>query len=91
MQEYYRGKWETLKKVRIRPEAAEVLNRDSKDKPGFFRYVPEEQETKNEVGIDEMNVAQLKKYAKDNEIDLGEATKKAEILKAIADSTEVTE
>ena len=33
--------------------------------------------------IEEMTIAELKKYAKDNEIDLGDAKKQKEILKAI--------
>lgn len=36
-----------------------------------------------EVALEKMNVAQLKKYAKDNDIDLGDATKKEEILAVI--------
>lgn len=36
-----------------------------------------------EVTLDKMNVAQLKKYAKDNGIDIGDATTKDAILAAI--------
>lgn len=38
---------------------------------------------KIEVTLDKLNVAQLKKYAKDNGIDLGDATTKDTILEAI--------
>lgn len=40
--------------------------------------------------VEEMTVAELKKYAKDNDIDLGEAKKQKEILEAIqaAESTD---
>ena len=36
-----------------------------------------------EVTLDKLNVTQLKKYAKNNSIDIGTATKKEEILEAI--------
>lgn len=36
-----------------------------------------------EVTLDKLNVAQLKKYAKDNGIDIGDATTKDAILEAI--------
>ena len=37
----------------------------------------------NAVAVEEMTVAELKAYAAANNIDLGEATKKADILAAI--------
>ncbi len=37
----------------------------------------------DEVSLEKMTVAQLKEYAEQKEIDLGEATKKADILKTI--------
>lgn len=36
-----------------------------------------------EVALEKMNVAQLKKYAKDNGINIGDASKKEEILAVI--------
>ena len=39
--------------------------------------------------IEEMTVPELKKYAKDNEIDLGDAKKQKEILEAIQAAEEV--
>ncbi len=38
---------------------------------------------KTDTGIKKMTVEQLKKYADDNSINLGEATKKADIIEAI--------
>lgn len=43
--------------------------------------VPEDE---NNVNLDKMNVAQLKKYARENGIDVGEASKKQELIEAIA-------
>ncbi len=43
-------------------------------------YIVEE---KTVYELDNMNVAQLKKYAKEHDIDLGRATQKADILKII--------
>lgn len=40
------------------------------------------------TSLDKLNVAQLKKYAKDNGIDLGEATTKDAILAAIGAAAE---
>jgi hypothetical protein len=40
-------------------------------------------EAANDVPLEEMTVAELKEHADKNEIDLGEATKKADILDAI--------
>jgi hypothetical protein len=37
-----------------------------------------------EINLSEMTVAQLKEYALENEIDIGKATKKADIIKAIS-------
>lgn len=44
-----------------------------------------------EFNLDKLNVAQLKKFAKDNGIDVGGATKKQELLDAIADAGEKAE
>ena len=41
-----------------------------------------------ETDIDKMTVDELKEYAKGKEIDLGEATKKADILEAIKTETD---
>lgn len=40
-------------------------------------------ECADEPDLGSMNVPQLRKYARDNDIDLGDATKKADILSAI--------
>ena len=48
-------------------------------------WVPvREAEEPKEVNLSEMTVAQLKEYALENEIDIGKATKKADIIKAIS-------
>lgn len=41
-------------------------------------------EAKKEVNLSEMTVAQLKGYALENGVDIGKATKKADIIKAIS-------
>ena len=41
-----------------------------------------------ETDIDKMTVDELKEYAKENDIDLGEVTKKADILEAIKTADE---
>ncbi len=86
--------WINRKGVRIRPETADQLNRDSSSTK--VRYMPGKWDgvvgeyrpkaaspEKKELSLDEMNVPQLKKYAKDNGIDLGGAKKKVEILAII--------
>jgi hypothetical protein len=45
-------------------------------------------EDENNVNLDKMNVAQLKKFAKDNGIDVGNASKKQELLDAIVAAAE---
>ena len=45
-------------------------------------------EDENNVNLDKMNVAQLKKYARENGIDVGEAYKKQELIDAIVAATE---
>lgn len=71
-----------------------------------FEYVPDTPEeaaekakiitTDNETGeegfnLDGMTVAQLKEFAKENGIDIGEATKKQDIIDAIAAAAEPQE
>lgn len=45
-----------------------------------------EEEQSGPKVLEDLNVAELKKYAKDNEIDLGEATKKDDILAVIQEA-----
>lgn len=70
--------------------------------PEQFEYVPDTPEkakiivTDNETGeesfnLDGMTVAQLKEFAKENNIDIGEATKKQDIIDAIAAAAEPQE
>ena len=48
-------------------------------------WVPvREAEEPKQVNLSEMTVAQLKEYAFENGIDIGKATKKADIIKAIS-------
>ncbi len=73
------------------------------ENPEQFEYVPDTAEeaaekakiivTDNETGeesfnLDGMTVAQLKEFAKENGIDIGEATKKQDIINAIAAAAE---
>jgi len=51
---------------------------------GYFELVEAEGDDDNgSADISKMTVPQLEQYAKDNNIDLGGATKKADIIKAI--------
>lgn len=76
------------------------------ESPEQFEYVPDTPEeaaekakiivTDNETSeesfnLDGMTVAQLKEFAKENGIDIGEATKKQEIIDAIAAAAEPQE
>lgn len=76
------------------------------ESPEQFEYVPDTPEeaaekakiivTDNETGeesfnLDGMTVAQLKEFAKENGIDIGEATKKQDIIDAIAAAAEPQE
>lgn len=76
------------------------------ESPVQFEYVPDTPEeaaekakiivTDNETGeksfnLDGMTVAQLKEFAKENGIDIGEATKKQDIIDAIAAAAEPQE
>lgn len=47
---------------------------------------PEKGENQDDIPIEKMTVAQLKEYAAKHEIDLGEATKKEDVLKVIQDA-----
>ena len=63
------------------------LSEDKEPDEEFFaeNKYPETAETEPETDEDfeKMTVSELKAYAEDNDIDLGEATKKADILKVI--------
>lgn len=66
--------------------------------PEQFEYVPDtpEEAADNEIGeeslnLDGMTVAQLKEFAKENGIDIGEATKKQDIIDAIVAAAEPQE
>lgn len=76
------------------------------ESPEQFEYVPDTPEeaaekakiivTDNETGeesfnLDGMTVAQLKEFAKEKNIDIGEATKKQDIIDAIAAAAEPQE
>ena len=76
------------------------------ESPEQFEYVPDTLEeaaekakiivTDKETGeesfnLDGMTVAQLKEFAKENDIDIGEATKKQDIIDAIAAAAEPQE
>lgn len=87
VEEFHRGEWIAVnskdekgnnkpKSVWINEEVAAVMNFD-KDTQGL-RYVL----AKNDP-IDEMTVKELKAYAEENGIDIGEATKKEDIKEII--------
>ena len=60
--------------------------------PDCFEFTPDAvAEVEKDVNIDTMTVAQLKEFAKENGIDIGEATKKQDIIDAIAAAAEPQE
>lgn len=69
------------------------------ENPEQFEYVPEEAAEKAKIltadgesfNLDGMTVAQLKEFAKENGIEIGEATKKQDIIDAIAAAAEPQE
>ena len=73
------------------------------ESPEQFEYVPEEAAEKAKIivtdketgeesfNLDGMTIAQLKEFAKENGIDIGEATKKQDIIDAIAAAAEPQE
>lgn len=67
--------------IRTEQKHIDTLMRDSKRIGIRYVKLAEKKET---VSVEDMNVMQLKAYAKHNEIDLGDAKKKAEILEVIA-------
>lgn len=71
-------------------EVIEVTEARFKEISEAGRYVEAIADEPEEKTPDKMTVAELKEYAKENEIDLGEAKTKAEILEAIktAEDTE---
>lgn len=84
-QERFRGRWMDMHTVKITPERAEIMSMDQL--ATGIRYVEEKGETapvvSEEVDLQDLNVPQLKKYAKSKGIDLGDARKKVEILDII--------
>lgn len=57
--------------------------------PDCFEFAPDAvAEVEKDVNIDTMTVAQLKEFARENGIDIGEATKKQDIIDAIAAAAE---
>lgn len=58
-------------------------NLDTKEKDEIEDAGESENDSVSEDELSKMNVPQLKKYAKDNGIDLGDASKKDEILEVI--------
>lgn len=96
VQEYHRKEWIDIsvktedgerksKTVKITEAQANELNRDSKSTA--IRYV----EVVDKSEFDSMNVPSLKKWAKDNGIEIGDASTKVEILGIIAKAQEVIE
>lgn len=74
-------------------EVIEVTEARFKEISAAGKYVEAIADEPTEKPLDKMTVAELKEYAKANEIDLGEAKTKAEILDAIknAENAEDTE
>ncbi|MDO4710627.1 MAG: Rho termination factor N-terminal domain-containing protein [Peptostreptococcaceae bacterium] len=79
--------WELAdgQKVADPPETAQDLPEDGSDEE------PEGLSDGDVVDLGKMSVDELKKLAKDLGIDLGKATKKADIMAIIAESQEVVE
>ena len=61
----------------------ETDNKEVAEKLKALGHTVVEAEDKKKTNVDEMTVDELKAYAAENNIDLGEATKKADILAAI--------
>lgn len=70
--------------------------------PDCFEYVPDTQEIKTRIleddktgyegfNLDGMTVAELKSFAKENGIDIGDASKKQDIIDAIVSAAEPEE
>lgn len=66
-------------------ETAQETDESTKDKENQEESSEESEEVETEESVDfeKMTVLQLKKYAKDNDIDLGDATKKDEIISVL--------
>ncbi|WP_019636129.1 hypothetical protein [Paenibacillus fonticola] len=58
---------------------------------GYTVEHPETDNPSSDVPIDKMTVPQLKEYAAEKKIDLGEATKKEDILKVIQDAQQLND
>lgn len=58
---------------------------------GYTVEHPEPDSSNSDVPIDKMTVPQLKEYAAEKKIDLGEATKKEDILKVIQDAQQLSD
>ena len=80
MMEKFRGDWLPVKGLRARPEAIEELNRDTfrtgvKYEEGTME--PKKQkEVSKEKSLDQKSIAELKHFAEENGIDLGDARRK---------------
>lgn len=87
MEEKFRGDWIPLKGVKATEEQIAELNRDSFRTN--IRYVKGtfakkgEKAAETEKPLADRSIAELKHYAGEKGIDLGAATKKADILTAI--------
>ncbi|EAR14681.1 hypothetical protein [Robiginitalea biformata] len=77
-----RGEWEKVRTVTITEENAEVLNMDSK-RTGI-KYEPVETK-KEEFNVKTAKLDDLKAYAEENSIDLGEATKKDDVKAIVSE------
>ena len=88
-QERFRGRWMDMITVKITPERAKIMSMDQLSTG--IRYVETKEGAAKVEAVDlqDLNVPQLKKYAKDKGYDIGDARKKAEILEVIAKNTEV--
>lgn len=90
MEEKFRGDWIAIKGVRTTPEQVAELNRDTFRTN--VRYVegymgPKKQEqAPREKPLADRTIAELKQYAENNSIDLGDAKKKADIIAAIKEA-----
>lgn len=76
------------------PELAEVVELEQKVSQELktsevgVNFIPEDE---HNVNLDKMNITQLKKFAKDNGIDVGNVTKKQELIDIIVAAAEPEE
>ena len=72
-----------VEKGRVLPEGVAEADLERLVSKGMIEALPDEPEADKPKHVDDMTVAELKEYAEANGIDLGEASKKNDILAAV--------